>query len=124
MTEGADLRGARILVLEDDYYLARDLQDALERAGATVLGPFGAEADARHALDAMLPDCALLDVNLGAGISFSFPDTRAERSIPFAFVTGYDRGVIPDAFATVERLEKPVEPDRVQAAAARLLASG
>jgi DNA-binding NtrC family response regulator len=111
-------------VLEDDYYLARDLQDALEGAGATVLGPFGAEADARHALDAMRPDCALLDVNLGAGISFSFPDTLAERSIPFAFVTGYDRGVIPDAFAAVERLEKPVEPDRIQAAAARLLASG
>ncbi|MCC2977041.1 hypothetical protein LK533_10195 [Sphingomonas sp. PL-96] len=124
MTEGADLRGARILVLEDDYYLACDLQNALERAGATVLGPFAAEADARHALDAGRPDCAFLDVNLGAGISFCFPDTLAERAIPFAFVTGYDREVIPDAFATVERLEKPVEAARVQVAAARLLRSG
>src|SRR3712207_7479657 len=42
---GERLRGMRVLVLEDDYYLAMELQGALERAGAKVVGPFGDEAD-------------------------------------------------------------------------------
>lgn len=41
-----NLHGANILILEDDYYLATDLQDVLEAAGGTVLGPFPDEVEA------------------------------------------------------------------------------
>ena len=34
------LRGARVLVVEDEYYIADDLRRALEAAGAEVVGPF------------------------------------------------------------------------------------
>ncbi len=30
--------------------------------------------------------------------------------VPFVFLTGYDQAVIPEAFATVQRLQKPLEP--------------
>jgi hypothetical protein len=39
MTNEADLRGHRILVVEDDYYLATDAARALRGAGAEVIGP-------------------------------------------------------------------------------------
>lgn len=43
------------------------------------------------------------------------------RHIPFAFVTGYDAGVIPHEFDGVERLEKPVAGGRVLDVFLRLL---
>ena len=115
------LRSARILVLEDDYYLATDLQVALERQGARVIGPFADVADAAQALAADPPDCALVDLNLGRGISFELPHELARRSIPFAFVTGYDRSSIPDEFAATVRVEKPVAAQKVAQIAERLL---
>lgn len=115
------LQSARILVLEDDYYLATDLQSALEAAGAHVMGPFADTADAARALAADRPDCALVDLNLGRGICFDLPHELARRAVPFAFVTGYDRTSIPDAFAETVRIEKPVAPRRVAEIAGQLL---
>jgi len=118
---GDSLRDMRVLVLEDDYYLATDLQDALEAAGATVIGPFGSADEAEQALAEGAPDCAFIDVNLGDGPSFEMPRALAGRGVPFAFVTGYDAGAIPDEFAGVARFEKPIEPKRAVETMARLL---
>jgi hypothetical protein len=40
------LLGARILVVEDEYYLAADLSGALSDAGAEVVGPIGSLQEA------------------------------------------------------------------------------
>ena len=34
-----DLTGARVLLVEDEYYIADDLRRTLHAAGATVIGP-------------------------------------------------------------------------------------
>jgi DNA-binding NarL/FixJ family response regulator len=107
------LRNAQVLVAEDDFYLASDLQAALEDEGATVIGPFADEADAGRALTEVQPDCAFVDVNLGQGPSFELARTLSEQAVPFAFVTGYDRSTIPEEFASVVRFEKPVDVRRV-----------
>ncbi|MBB5696139.1 response regulator [Muricoccus pecuniae] len=40
MSEGGEtLRGRRILVVEDEYFIAEEVREALERAGAEVVGP-------------------------------------------------------------------------------------
>lgn len=120
-THDKGLAGARVLVLEDDYYLASDLQDALEAAGAIVIGPFGDEAAARDALADASPDCAFIDVNLGRGPSFEVPRALVELAVPFVFVTGYDAGTIPDEFTGVARFEKPVDAGRAIDTATRLI---
>jgi len=117
----ASLRGASVLVLEDDYYQATDLQVALESAGARVLGPFGDEAEASHALSQTTPDCAFIDVNLGTGPTFAVPAALTEGDVPFAFITGYDAETIPRQFADVPRFEKPVSARRALDLAERLL---
>ena len=117
----AGLRGARILVLEDDYYLATDLQKALETCGALVVGPFADVDDAMFVIGEEKPDCAFVDVNLGLGPSFELPRALARENVPFAFVTGYDANTIPSEFEGAERLEKPVEPHTITAVALRML---
>ncbi|WP_162242225.1 PAS domain-containing protein [Methylobacterium sp. Leaf123] len=113
MTGEPDLSGYRILVVEDDYYLATDTARALQGAGAEVVGPCPSEEAAREALDEGAPAAALVDINLGSGPSFTLAALLRERGVPFVFITGYDEGVIPPDFADVERLQKPVELKRV-----------
>ncbi len=120
---GNSLKRARVLVLEDDYYLATDLQDALVAAGAEVIGPFADAPDADRALASASPDCAIVDLNLGSGISFDLPRTLARLGVPFAFVTGYDRTSIPEEFGDIVRIEKPVAAAKVIEVVERLLAS-
>jgi CheY-like chemotaxis protein len=104
-----DLQGRNILVVEDEYLIADDVCDALNDAGAVVLGPCATvEAAARLIADQPVIDGALLDINLAGTMVFGIADALVERGVPFAFATGYDRGSIPDRFAEVPRLEKPL----------------
>lgn len=120
MTLGISLEGLRVLVVEDDFYLATDEQSALEEAGATVVGPAAKAEDALRLIDAQSVDCAVVDINLGEGPSFAFAAALREREIPFLFTTGYDAAAIPDEFRSVERLEKPIEDADLVAAVNRL----
>jgi CheY-like chemotaxis protein len=106
------LTGRRVLVLEDEYFVATDIADALRRSGATVLGPF---SDSRVALarldgDAAV-DIAILDIDLHGNADFGVADALLERGIPFVFASGYGRRSIPERYAAVPLWEKPFDPD-------------
>lgn len=105
---GRALNGWRVLVIEDDYYLATDEQNALQAAGAQVVGRCARASEALLLVDGGLVDCALVDINLGHGPSFEAATVLRSRGIPFLFTTGYDAATIPDEFSDVARLEKPI----------------
>jgi DNA-binding response OmpR family regulator len=111
------LEGHCILVVEDEFYLAKDLQYALTQAGATILGPFPRREEALAAMARSRPDCAIIDVNLGRGANFELADELVRQGVPFLFFTGYDQAVIPQRFSKVMRLEKPVDTTRLVNAA-------
>ncbi|SFU30479.1 PAS domain S-box-containing protein [Methylobacterium sp. 174MFSha1.1] len=120
MTDGPDLKGRRVLVVEDDFYLATDAARALQGAGAEVVGPCASEEDARAELDERRPDAVVVDINLGGGPSFKLAETLKDSGIPFVFTTGYDAEAIPAEFAGIERLEKPFPLRQIVGAVARL----
>jgi CheY-like chemotaxis protein len=108
------LRGRRVLVVEDDYFLADDMRAEFERAGAEVLGPVGRVKDALDLLAACEQlDGAILDINLSGEKVYDVADALEARAIPFVFATGYDPEIIPPQYASVRRYEKPVEPMKV-----------
>ena len=117
----AQLVGRRILVLEDDFYLADDARRWLEGAGAEVLGPTGSIEKALDLLGNERVDGALVDINLGTGPSFAVSRALEDRGVPFAFVTGYDDEVIPDDLNSAPRLQKPVKQQALIAAVVDLL---
>lgn len=107
------VQGRRVLVVEDDYVLAKDLQHELEDAGAEVLGPVPSVADALALLatDAR-PGAAVPDVNLGGEWVFPMAEALRERGVPFLFATGYDRWSLPATYAEVPHCEKPFDVGR------------
>lgn len=105
------LLGLRVLIVEDEYYLATEAQRVLEAAGAIVYGPCRNSSDALALLANATPHVAILNVNLGEGPSFDLALALKAQSIPFLFLTGYEQNVIPAEFAGIQRLEKPLSKD-------------
>lgn len=109
MTDAPNLSGQRILVVEDDYYMASDLASALRGAGADVVGPCPTEDATLALLGSETPTSAVLDLNLGGGgPRFQIARKLKGRNIPFIFLTGYDFETIPDDMRSVVRLQKPL----------------
>jgi len=115
-----DLSGTTVLVIEDEFYLAMDVKEGIEQAGGTVCGPWPDAADGLAELRRGVPDCAVVDINLGQGPSFKIAEELKRRNVPFLFLTGYDAPSIPPGFAEIERIEKPAGAERVVEAIARL----
>ena len=103
-----DLQGRRVLVVEDEFFIAEELCEALLRCHAQVLGPAPDLASARRLLASETPDCAVLDINLKGQMVFDFAGELAARSVPFVFATGYEAPAIPLQFRSVARFEKPL----------------
>ena len=120
MNQGKLLVGKRILILEDDFYLAREEHSLLEQAGAAVVGPFGTAFRIEKLSDLGNLDGAAMDINLGRGPSFDVAQALKQRGVPFVFVTGYDAAIIPTELDDVERVEKPIRPRRFLAAVLKM----
>ncbi len=105
---GRPLHGRRILVVEDEYYVARELHLGLVAAGASVIGPASSLDIALDLIKASSTiDAAVLDINLSGEMVFPAADLLLERGVPIIFSTGYDRSAIPARFNHVPRCEKP-----------------
>ena len=104
------LRGRRILVVEDEYMMADDLQYDLEKVGAEVISPVPSVADALRLLATQEAiDGAILDVNLRGEKAYPVADVLRERGIPFVLATGYEQWALPEAYKDVPRCDKPVD---------------
>ena len=113
------LRGYTVLVVEDDFTMALDLQASLEDAGATVLGPVSRVDDALELVwDVFDIDIAVLDINLRGERVYPVAEALRQRGIPFVFATGYDRASLPEAYAQIPLCEKPMEYERISATVA------
>lgn len=118
---GNSLRGRRILLVEDEYYLADDVSRMLRDCGAEVIGPAGTLMEAEGLVGEGGFDCAILDINLRGEMSFPLADTLERAGIPFLIATGYNSGSLPDRFSGHPRIEKPFEPEALAAAIPLLL---
>lgn len=110
----APLAGRRVLVIEDEYFIADDIARALASRGAEVVGPLADLADAKEFLNQGKPiDAALLDINIRNEMIFPLARLLRSRNVPFAFTTGYDKASVAPEFQDVPLWEKPLDIPRV-----------
>ena len=101
----------RVLIVEDEYFLADDMAQVLERLGAHVVGPVQTPAKALALLANEPVDAAILDINLKGQVVFPVADALREQGVPFVFATGYDESAVPETYRDVPRWEKPFRPE-------------
>jgi DNA-binding response OmpR family regulator len=99
---------AKILVVEDEFLVAVQIEAILRGAGWRVIGSAGTLASAVSLARQSECDAAVLDVNLRGERVDEVAAILQERRIPFLFVSGYGRGNLPVAFReSAEFLAKP-----------------
>lgn len=111
------LAGLRILVVEDNYMVAQLLSDMLEDLGCVVIGPFGNARSGAKAVEINILDGAVLDVNLGGGLtSASVAVALQVASIPFVVATGYGELPLTDeVLHRAPRITKPINEAELEA---------
>ena len=108
------LTGRRVLLVEDDYFIAEELRRDFAKTGAEILGPVGRLDEALALIDKTAHiDGAVLDIKLHDEMVYPVADALLERRVPFVFTTGYEKTVIPAPYANVRRCEKPFTPEIV-----------
>jgi DNA-binding NarL/FixJ family response regulator len=105
------LAGMRILLLEDEFLIAMDVEQLCRDHGAhdvrivRSLDELADDPDPR-------PDAAIIDVMLGEGSTLPFARQLYETGVPFVFASGYsDHEEIFQAFPGVSVVGKPYSGD-------------
>lgn len=101
-----EIRGSRILIVEDEYLTARDLSTYFAELGAVVLGPASNIAAAKDSVD--LADAAVLDIDLNGQAVFPLAEQLLARGVPFVFFSGKDEMALPAKFQHSGYLRKPL----------------
>jgi DNA-binding response OmpR family regulator len=107
--EQMSLAGLSVLVVEDDYLLAKEVASTLREHGAVVLGPVPDVARGRALLTESLPDCALLDINLKGQFVYELAEELIRLGVPPIFTTGYDSSFLPQQLTGRVCLQKPID---------------
>ncbi len=111
--------GKRLLIVEDEFVIALDLQHLLEAAGHEVAGLAANVADALELAASAVVDGAILDINLRGERVGAVADLLARRAVPFVFVSGYGSSGRPPGHDHVPVLAKPYNEAELLAIVAR-----
>ena len=116
--------GRLVLVVEDEFLIAMDLELLLRRHGWRVLGPAATVAEVLRLLAAERPDVALLDLNLRGELVTPVAEELRVQDVPFVLASAYDsRGLTAvAALAEVPNLGKPTDERRLLATLAQAVA--
>lgn len=107
MIDTGNLKGLRVLVVEDEMMVSMLIEDMLTDLGCTVIGPASRLDEAVDLAKASEIDCAVLDVNLGGQPIFPLADLLRERGCAFAFATGYGDAGLREIDHGAPVLQKP-----------------
>jgi CheY-like chemotaxis protein len=110
------LPGKRILIVEDELIIAWQIQSAVESLGCSVSGPVSSVGAALELLrnSSVIPDAALLDVNLQGTMVLPVAQECQRRSIPFVLLTGYGRLALDEPLLNAAvRIRKPFNESEI-----------
>ena len=104
------LLGRQILLVEDEYVIAMEMESWLRGAGAEVIGPVPTVEQAIDRIEkAITLDAAVLDVDLRDGERvYPIADRLDALSVPYLFATGDIQIGSELIYRGCIRLEKPV----------------
>jgi CheY-like chemotaxis protein len=119
-----DLAGRRVLVVEDQFVIALDMQQMLRILGADVVDLATSIQDALAVIIRTPPDLAILDVKLESETTVPVAEALRARGIPLIFATGYsDLSAVPASLRLAPLLRKPVDRAALAAVLGQVLST-
>ena len=101
----APLKDRRILVVEDDWFIADAVSHLLTKEGATVFGPATTVAEGAQLAKYWPIEIAVMDLNLNGQRADDLVVDLARKDITVVVVTSYDlkQPVADSAFAAIKK---------------------
>jgi ActR/RegA family two-component response regulator len=118
------LAGKTVLIVEDDFLIADDIQEAMAAQGAKVLGPVPTVAEAMDIFAQCPANCAVLNVFLGLDTSLPIAEMLHRSGVPFVVVTGYEREALPACLQRAPCISKPYSREELVREVVAALAKG
>ncbi|TGD98963.1 response regulator [Methylobacterium nonmethylotrophicum] len=109
MTEHKRSDPLRVLVVEDEYFIADDISRALTRHGVEVVGPVPTVGEAWALMSSQVLDLAVLDINLRGELVYPLVSELSRRGVAMIFATGYDTRAIPADYGAIPAWSKPFD---------------
>ncbi len=98
----------RVLVLEDEFFIAEEIAQVLEFAGYEVVGPAATVDEALRLLAGAPVDAAVIDANLRGESSARVAEALRHESIPFVVCSGYREQDLMPVFGQITLVAKPI----------------
>jgi two-component SAPR family response regulator len=84
-------QGFAILIVEDQAFIALEIEDAVRRKGADVVGSAARLSEALTLIETASWDAALLEMKLANGEAvYPVAERLHAKGVPFAFLTAWD----------------------------------
>ncbi|WP_210526690.1 response regulator [Rubellimicrobium arenae] len=121
--EPLDGEARLILVVEDEFLIAMELEAVLEESGFRVLGPAATVQAALQLLDQQRPHAAVLDMNLRNETVVPVARVLRRMAVPFAIASAYGAASWPrdEALDGAPSLGKPTSTATLIAAMHEIL---
>jgi DNA-binding response OmpR family regulator len=102
----------RILIVEDEFLIAMELEGILQDAGFHVIGPALSVEEALERLEAERPDAAVLDVSLRGEKVTPVAEILLAMSVPFVLATAFEAADLAGepVLAGAKNVGKPTRP--------------
>jgi DNA-binding response OmpR family regulator len=99
----------RILIVEDDFFIATDLEQLLRQMGYVEVQIAGSLQGGQQQMIAMKPHVAILDVHLGKVLVFPLATDLLNRGVHIIFSTSVSPNELPAEWQSYRVLPKPVD---------------
>jgi DNA-binding LytR/AlgR family response regulator len=107
------LGGQRILVVEDECFIAFEIEHIIREAQGEIAGRAATLAKAMELVDTVQPSLAVLDFRLRAGTTMPAAAKLYENGVPFLFHTACCQAELAGVWPHVPVLLKPAAPGRL-----------
>ena len=111
----------RVLIVEDEFFIALDIGQQLADKGFEVIGPAPSVSMALRLVAEQGCDVAILDINLGGETSEPVARKLQESDKPFVVLSGYSTDNELPWFGGAPILSKPLRMDDLVAALRRCI---
>ncbi|MBB5753968.1 response regulator [Prosthecomicrobium pneumaticum] len=109
------LAGLRVLLVEDDFLIAMELEDAVVDFDCTVVGPYGRLGEALEAVAHEAIDGAVVDLNLRGESSLPLIERLQAAGVPVIVSSGYvELPTLQEQLAVLPKLPKPLDAERLR----------
>ncbi len=101
-----------VVIVEDEWAVAKDLQQSLQRAGFSVLGLAGSGSEALEQIERHNPSLVIMDIGLSGDLDGVQVAARiaSGRDIPIVYVTGHGDAETLDRVASTNVMGYVLKP--------------